>query len=240
MERLQKVLAHAGVASRRKAEALILEGRVAVDGQVVKELGVRVDPLRQRILVDGIPIEAEAKVTYILNKPKGTLSSVRDPQGRPTVRDLLRNVPERVYPVGRLDADTSGVLLLTNDGELSFRLTHPRYGVEKVYHALVAGRVSDVTLRQLAEGVQLEDGVTAPAKARPLWRKERQSLIELSLIEGRNRQVRRMCQAVGHPVIELTRVRFASLSASGLQPGQYRQLRPEELNRLRRLVGLQN
>lgn len=240
MERLQKVLAHAGVASRRKAEEMILAGRVSVDGRTVTELGVRVDPRRQRILVDGVPIKTEEKVTYLLNKPKGTLSTVRDPQGRRTVRDILRDVAERVYPVGRLDADTSGVLLLTNDGELSFRLTHPRYEVEKVYRARVKGRISDAALRRLSTGVRLEDGVTAPAKVRLLWRKEHLSLIELILIEGRNRQVRRMCQAVGYPVLELQRVRFAFLTAKGVAVGHYRRLQPAELRRLRQLVDLEN
>ena len=224
MERLQKVLAHAGIASRRKAEELILAGRVSVDGQIVTTLGVRVDPRHQRILVDGIPIEAERKVTYLLNKPPGTLSTVHDPHGRPTVRDLLRDVPERVYPVGRLDADTSGVLLLTNDGELSYRLTHPRFGVEKVYRALVQGRITDGALRRLSEGVPLEDGMTAPAKATLVWRGDRRSLLELTLTEGRNRQVRRMTAAVGLPTLRLVRASIGAYALHDLQPGQWRPL----------------
>lgn len=237
-ERLQKVLAHAGIASRRRAEEMILAGRVAVDGVVTTTLGVRVDPDKQRITVDGKPVGIERRVTYLLHKPVGTLSTVHDPQGRRTVRDLLKDVKARVYPVGRLDADTSGVLLLTNDGELSFRLTHPSFEVHKTYHARVRGAVDDLSLDRLAKGVELEDGPTAPAHVRLLWRRREESGIELRIHEGRNRQVRRMCDAVGHPVLELVRVRFAFLGLGSLSPGAYRLLTDDELRRLRRLVDL--
>lgn len=240
MERLQKVLSHAGIASRRRAEEMILAGRVRVDGEVITTLGVRVDPGKHKITVDGTPVAAESKATYLLNKPLGTVSTVRDPKGRPTVRELLKDVPERVYPVGRLDADTTGVLLLTNDGELSFRLTHPRYGVKKTYQAVVKGKAEAEVARRLSLGIRLDDGPTAPARVRIIWSKPDRSLLELELHEGRNRQVRRMCHAVGHPVMQLTRVKFASLSAQGLTPGAYRLLTPEELRALRSLVGLGN
>lgn len=239
MERLQKVLARAGVASRRRAEELIRAGRVRVDGEVVRELGVRVDPYVQQITVDGKEIKSEPLVTYLLNKPRGTVSTVTDPQGRPTVRQLLTGVKERVYPVGRLDADTCGALLLTNDGELAFRLTHPSFEVKKTYRALVRGEMSDESLTALAAGVVLEDGPTAPANVRLIKRDRGLTLIELTLHEGRNRQVRRMCQAVGHPVLELERVAIAGLTCKGLARGAFRRLSDEEVIRLRRLVGLQ-
>lgn len=238
LERLQKVLAHAGVASRRRAEEVILAGRVQVDGETVDTLGVRVDPEMQTITVDGKPIEREAKVTYLLHKPLGVMSTVRDPEGRPTVRQLLQEVNERVYPVGRLDIDTSGVLLLTNDGELSFRLTHPSFEVKKVYRATVRGYVDAATVQHLASGVSLDDGDTSPAMAKIIRRNADHTLLELAIHEGRNRQVRRMCDAVGHPVLKLARTRFAFLSVDTLTPGAYRLLDNKEIHSLRRLVGL--
>lgn len=239
-ERLQKVIAKAGIASRRRAEEMILAGRVQVDGIIINTLGVQVDPDSQTIAVDGKLIEREDKVTYVLNKPLGAVSTVSDPQGRLTVRDIVADVEERVYPVGRLDADTSGVLLLTNDGELAFRLTHPSFEVPKVYHALVRGIVQDGTLQRMAAGVELDDGPTAPAKVSALQRRRDSTLLAISIHEGRNRQVRRFCAAVGHPVVSLQRVAFASITSNGLNLGAYRPLQRTELQRVRALVGLAN
>jgi 23S rRNA pseudouridine2605 synthase len=237
-DRLQKVLAHAGVASRRAAEEMIVAGRVAVNGEVVRELGRRVVPA-DRIEVDGKPIVGTPTHVYVaVNKPLGVVSTTRDPEGRPTITSLVRR-PERLYPVGRLDWDTEGLLLLTNDGELTHRLTHPKYGVEKEYHALVAGYPSPVVLRQLAEGIQLDDGWTAPAKVRRLRQDSQGIWLSVTLHEGRNRQVRRMLDAVRHPVRQLRRVRFGAVELGELASGKVRELTADELNSLRRAVQLE-
>jgi 23S rRNA pseudouridine2605 synthase len=227
--RLAKHLAHAGVASRRAAEGLIAGGRVAVNGEVVA------DPARDvsegdRIEVDGRALTgAEPRVVYAVNKPLGVVSTARDTHGRPTVVELMPGEGLRLYPVGRLDADSSGLILLTNDGELANRLTHPRYEVPKTYLARVGGgRVGEDALLALRDGVALEDGLTAPARARRV----RPDLIELTLHEGRNRQVRRMCEAVGHPVLALERVAFGPLGLDGLAPGGHRRLSDAEVERL--------
>jgi 23S rRNA pseudouridine2605 synthase len=227
--RLAKYIAHAGVASRRAAEALIRDGRVTVDGQIALDPARDVDD-DSRVSVDGRTLAgAQARVVYALHKPDGVLSTARDTHGRPTVVQLVPH-PGRLYPVGRLDADTTGLLLLTNDGELAHRLTHPSFEVEKAYRARVGGGpVKDAALRALRRGVELEDGPTAPARARRLGPQE----LELTLHEGRNRQVRRMCDAVGHPVTSLRRVRFGPLPLGGLKPGQYRRLSAAEVQRLR-------
>ncbi|MDD2420930.1 MAG: pseudouridine synthase [Heliobacteriaceae bacterium] len=236
--RLQKVLAFCGVASRREAEAMIRAGRVEVNGVVVRELGVRVVEGRDMVAVDGKDVAGrEALVYYVLNKPSGVVTTCADPQGRRTVRELLPGVKERIFPVGRLDQDTAGLLVLTNDGELAYRLTHPRYGVQKVYHACLQGRVNNQGLQALAKGVLLTDGWTAPAKVR-LLRREADSWVELIIREGRNRQVRRMAIAVGHPVKSLIRVGFGPLTLQGLAPGKFRRLKPPELTALKRAVGL--
>ena len=224
--RLNAYLARAGVASRRGADDLIKAGRVTVNG-ARGELNTFVQA-RDRVEVDGKPVRAQKLRYVLLHKPAGTVTTARDPQGRATVLDLV-DVPERVVPVGRLDADTTGALLLTNDGPLAHRLGHPRYGVEKVYLVDVAGRPNDAALRALAEGVELEDGVTAPATVRCLA----PSRIELTLHEGRNRQVKRMLEAVGHPVRRLHRSRYAGLTVEGLDPGAWRELEPSEVERLR-------
>jgi 23S rRNA pseudouridine2605 synthase len=239
MERLQKVMAHAGVASRRQCEEWIRAGRVRVNGRVVTELGVKVDPGRDRIEVDGKPIVFERKRTFLFYKPLKVITSMKDPQGRRTVADFFRLVPERVYPVGRLDYDTEGLLLLTNDGELANRLIHPRYEVDKAYVATVKGRPSPHALKQLRSGILLEDGRTAPARVRLLEEGENHSRLELVLHEGRNRQVRRMCEAVGHPVLHLIRTRVGFFTLKGLKPGAWRELNPEELTRLKKLLRLQ-
>ena len=224
--RLNAYLARAGVASRRGADELIKEGRVTVNGEP-GQLNTFVES-HDRVEVDGEPVALQQLRYVLLHKPAGTVTTARDPQGRPTVVQLV-DVPERVVPVGRLDADTTGALLLTNDGPLAHRLAHPRYGVEKVYEVDVEGRPSDAVLRALAEGVELEDGVTAPATVRCLA----PSRIELTLQEGRNRQVRRMCEAVGYPVRRLHRSRYAGLDLKGLGPGDWRELTGAEVDALR-------
>jgi 23S rRNA pseudouridine2605 synthase len=225
--RLNAYLARAGVASRRKADELIKAGRVTVNGEP-GQLNTFVER-RDRVEVDGKPVAAQKLAYVLLNKPEGVVTTASDPQGRPTVVELV-DVPERVVPVGRLDADTTGALLLTNDGPLAHRLAHPRYGVEKVYVADVDGRPSAGALRALSEGVQLEDGMTAPAVARCLA----PTRVELTLHEGRNRQVRRMLEAVGHPVRRLHRSVYAGLTLDGLAPGEWRELRPDEVAALRK------
>ncbi|HXF51503.1 MAG TPA: pseudouridine synthase [Dehalococcoidia bacterium] len=244
-ERLQKVLARAGVASRRAAEALIAAGRVTVNGVVVDRLGSTVDPEVDAIAVDGKPITLERPRTYLLmNKPPGYLSAVRDDRGRPTVMDLLPpDVTARVYPVGRLDRDSEGLLLLTDDGELTHRLTHPRFGLEKEYLALVRGRPGPEALRRLSEGVVIDGRRTAPARVGladdvALPRGPGESWVRIVLREGRKRQVRLMCRAVGHPVRRLLRVREGPVALGDLPPGATRPLTPEELAALRREAGL--
>jgi pseudouridine synthase len=223
--RLNAYLARAGVASRRKADELIKAGRVTVNGEP-GQLNTFVER-RDRVEVDGKRVALEELTYVLLHKPAGVVTTASDPQGRPTVVDLV-DVQKRVVPVGRLDADTTGALLLTNDGPLAHRLAHPRYGVEKVYVADVDGRPSTEALSALAEGVELEDGMTAPATARCLA----PSRVELTLHEGRNRQVRRMLEAVGHPVRRLHRAVYAGLTLEGLEPGQWRELEPSEVQRL--------
>jgi 23S rRNA pseudouridine2605 synthase len=234
--RLAKYLAHAGVASRRAAETIIRDGRVSVDDELVRDPARDVDE-RSRVQVDGRTLAgAESPVVYLLHKPVGVLSTAHDPGGRPTVVELVPD-SRRLYPVGRLDADSSGLLLLTNDGALANRLTHPRYEVPKTYRVQVAGGpVGERALGVLRAGVELEDGPTAPAQARRLPagpRASRGELLELTIREGRNRQVRRMCEAVGHPVLALQRVAFGSLRLGGLAAGSHRRLREAELQELR-------
>ena len=229
--RLNAYLARAGVASRRGADALIKAGRVTVNGAAgeLNSFVGQADDVR----LDGRPVGAQRLRHVLLNKPRGTITTARDPEGRPTVVDLVGG-DIRVVPVGRLDRDTTGVLLLTNDGPLAHRLAHPRYGVEKTYVAEVEGEPGDAVIGALAEGVELDDGPTAPARVQRLG----PSRLELVLHEGRNRQVRRMLEAVGHPVVKLRRARYAGLGPGRLRPGEWRDLTPGEVARLRRLVGL--
>jgi 23S rRNA pseudouridine2605 synthase len=227
--RLNAFLARAGVASRRRADELIKAGRVTVNGER-GQLNTFVER-RDRVEVDGKPVTAQQLTYVLLHKPAGTVTTARDPQGRPTVVELV-DVPERVVPVGRLDADTTGALLLTNDGPLAHRLAHPRYEVEKVYDVEVEGVPSDEALRRLAEGIELADGPTAPAHVRRLG----PFLLELAIHEGRKHQVKRMCEAVGHPARRLHRSRYAALSLEGLEPGEWRELEPGEVARLQSLV----
>ncbi len=230
------MLAQAGIGSRRSCEDLIRDGRVRVDGEIA-ELGMKVDPLKNKILVDGEGITLPRKQTYVLlYKPKGYISTVRDPQGRPKVTDLVPLSGVRLFPVGRLDYQTSGLLLLTDDGELANMLTHPRYGVWKTYHALVQGKPSPTVLQQMREGLPLSDGKTAQAKVRFLgMQSSDKGLLEISLREGKKRQVRRMCDCIGHPVHELERKSVAFLNLEGLSPGEYRFLTPKEVQRLKKI-----
>jgi len=231
-ERLQKVLAQAGIGSRRACELLIEEGRVSVNGEIA-QLGRRVDPDHDVVEVDGSQIGVRpGLVHYLLNKPAGVVTTAADTHGRPTVVELVPAEP-RVFPVGRLDVETEGLLLLTNDGDLAHRLTHPSFGVDKEYLATVEGRPSRATLRRLREGVELEDGLTAPAKASELS----PGLLRITIHEGRNRQVRRMCEAVGHPVQRLVRVRIGPLVDRQLAPGEWRALSRDEVRTLERAAG---
>jgi 23S rRNA pseudouridine2605 synthase len=225
--RLNAYLARAGVASRRGADELIKAGRVHVNGQA-GQLNTFVGA-GDRVEVDGTPVSLQRLAYVLLHKPAGVVTTARDPHGRPTVVGLVGH-EARVVPVGRLDADTTGALLLTNDGELAHRLAHPRYGVEKVYEAEVEGHPSEAALRELREGVELDDGRTAPAGARRLG----PGRVELTLHEGRKHQVKRMCAAVGHPVRRLHRSRYAGLDLRGLGPGEWRELRPDEVESLKR------
>jgi len=225
--RLNAYLARAGVASRRGSDELIKAGRVLVNGEP-GQLNTFVEGTH-RVEVDGREVAKQPIAHVLLHKPAGVVSTARDPQGRPTVVDLVPNA-SRVVPVGRLDADTTGALLLTNDGQLAHRLAHPSYGVEKVYVAEVGGKPGDAVLQKLRDGVELDDGVTSPAQVRRIA----PNTIELTIHEGRNRQVKRMLEAVGHPVRSLHRSRYAGLTLEGLEPGQWRELEPSEVERLRR------
>lgn len=235
MERLQKVLATAGVASRRKCEEIIMAGRVQVNEQTVTELGVKVDPAVDLITVDGRPIRVETKVYLIFNKPKGVITSANDPGGRKVVTQFLHGIKERVYPIGRLDYDTEGLLLLTNDGEFAHLLTHPKHQVPKTYYATVKGVPHGTQLDKLRSGVELEDGMTAPAEVEyvDVDLERNQAVISITIHEGRNRQVRRMFETISHPVIKLKRIQFGSQLLGGLPRGKYRILSPQEVKELR-------
>lgn len=239
--RLEKALAVAGVASRRACAKLIEEGRVTVNGEVVREPGARIHPQNDRLAVEGRAVSLHGEgpsLTLMVNKPVGVVSTAYDPEGRPTVLVLVGELPTRVYPVGRLDIQSSGLLLLTNDGDLAFRLTHPRFEVPKTYRVVAKGFVGAEVARALSEGVLLEDGLTAPAEVRFVkFQKSSQStVLDITIREGRNRQVRRMMEAVGHPVRELTRIGFGPLRLRGLAPGTWRKLRPDELAALRAMA----
>jgi 23S rRNA pseudouridine2605 synthase len=235
--RLQKLIAGTGLASRRKAEELITSGRVTINGSVVKELGIKVDPDRDHVKVDGKHLRAAQPYVYlILNKPKNVMSTLDDPEGRPTVKDLLHGVSVRVFPVGRLDFDSEGLMLLTNHGDLAQALLHPRYHVPKTYLIKVKGVLDDAKIEALERGVKLEDGFTAPAKVNKVSRAESNSWLEVTIHEGRKHQVKRMIEAVGHSVIKLTRIRMGPLMLGDLAPREYRFLTDREANRLRELV----
>ncbi|WP_066047458.1 23S rRNA pseudouridine(2605) synthase RluB [Robertmurraya korlensis] len=237
MERLQKVIAHAGIASRRKAEQLIEEGHVRVNGKVVKELGIKVSS-SDKVEVDGIPLEREEPVYFMLYKPRGVISSVNDDKGRKVVTDFFPMIEQRIYPVGRLDYDTSGLLILTNDGEFANTLMHPSNQIDKVYVAKVKGIPTREALKTLERGVRLEDGKTAPArvKMQTVDKKKQTAIVEITIHEGRNRQVRRMFEAVGNPVLKLKRERYGFLTLQGLKVGDARELSPHEVKQLRTLA----
>lgn len=238
MERLQKVLSAAGVASRRAAEELIRQGRVSVNGRTVTELGTKADPAADDIRVDGRRVKAVARFRYLLvSKPRGYVTTRRDPQKRRTVMDLIPDVREYVYPVGRLDFDSEGLLLLTNDGELAAALTHPRHEIDRVYRVEVRGVPDARALARLSRGVPLDGRPTAPADVSLVRgdrdRSARTAVLMMTIREGRNRQIRRMCEAVGHPVERLTRVRIGPIGDAGLRVGQVRELTPQEVRRLK-------
>ena len=236
LERLQKVIAEAGVASRRKAEKMIVAGRVRVDGKVVTQLGTKVDTF-SNVTVDGEPIERESLHTYLFYKPRGVVSTANDEKGRKTVVDFFENVPYRLYPIGRLDYDTSGLLLMTNDGQLANLLMHPRNEVPKVYVAKIKGILTPEEITLLKKGVKIENRKSAPAKVKVLKTnpKKNTQIVQLTIHEGHYHQVKRMFKAVGHLVDKLSRERYAFLDLHSLTSGQYRELTREEVDRLKHI-----
>lgn len=235
LERIQKLIARAGLASRREAERWIEQGRVTVNGAVVN-LGAKADLERDRIEVNGRPIAGSERKCYLmLNKPLGYVSTAHDPQGRSTVFDLVEEVPERLFSIGRLDLNTEGLLLLTNDGDLANSLLHPRYAIPKTYRVKISGDLTTRAVNILEQGVELEDGITAPAEVSRIRKSRRNTWFDLTITEGRNRQVRRMCEAVGSSVSMLKRIRFGTLDLNDLPVGKFRYLKPAELQELQRL-----
>ncbi|RYE86667.1 MAG: rRNA pseudouridine synthase, partial [Myxococcales bacterium] len=237
-DRLQKIVARAGLSSRRGAEELITSGRVRVNGRVVTELGTQADMRNDRIEVDGKRLVPELFVYVLLHKPRKVVSTRHDPEGRPTVTELVATVPVNLYPVGRLDFHTSGALLLTNDGEFTQGMLHPRQGVPKVYVAKVQGEMIENDLERWRQGIQLEDGMTAPCEATLLRYEGDKTWIEVTLHEGRNQQIRRMGEASGFPIMRLARLSFAGISTEGLRPGQFRLLESDELRDLKERYGV--
>ncbi len=238
MERLQKVLARAGIASRRAAEEIILAGRVRVDGRIVRELGTQVDERRSRVEVDGTKIVAEKLIYIVLHKPRGVVCTLSDPEGRPTIRELLKEAGARVVPVGRLDFHTSGALLCTNDGEFAQGLAHPKREVPKVYVAKVKGTVEDDQLEAFSQRIEIDGRPTQPAQVKRLRFEGDKTWLEITLREGRNRQVRRLGEATGFPVMRLARISHAGVSAEDLRPGQWRALTVDELVDLKKTYGV--
>ena len=239
-KRLQKILSEMGLASRRRAEELILQGRVTVNGQVAA-IGMKADPERDYIkvegkLVAGPPRKGLQKAYLMFYKPRGVVTTLSDPEGRPTVKDFLKQVKYRVYPVGRLDYDSEGLLLLTNDGDFAQGVLHPSRQIPKTYLVKVKGTIEEAKLEKLRRGVRLEDGITLPSRTRKLRQSENNSWIEITIYEGRNRQVRRMIEQVGHPVLKLKRVGINGLKLKDLKPGEVRPLRPDELETIKKEV----
>jgi 23S rRNA pseudouridine2605 synthase len=234
LERLQKIISMAGIASRRKAEVLMREGLVTVNGRVVRELGSKADPEMDHIKVSGKLINpSQAKVYLMLNKPREVVTTLSDPLGRMTVKSLLRGVRARVYPVGRLDYDSEGLLLLTNDGDLVQKLLHPSFEVPKTYEVKVKGILTDEEIREISRGVVLSDGRTLPCRIRKIKKTEKNSWLEMTIHEGRNRQIRRMLEKIDHPVLKLKRIRMATLELADLPIGRYRYLTAQEIRFLK-------
>lgn len=235
MHRLQKILAEAGIASRRKCEEIISAGRVQVNGIVVHTLGAKADPRQDVIQVDGKPINQQTKIYILFNKPKGVITSADDPVGRKIVTDYIKGISERIYPIGRLDYDTEGLLLLTNDGEFAHLLTHPKHHVPRTYLATVKGVPHGSLLDKLRSGVKLDDGMTAPAEVEyaDIVEEENRTVLMITIFEGRNRQVRRMLESIAFPVIKLKRIQFGHLQLTGVPRGKYRHLTAKEVTELR-------
>lgn len=237
--RLNRYISLCGLASRRAADLLIANGKVTVNGETVIKLGTNIDENTDQITVDGRPCVRPSEHVYLaLYKPKGYLVTLKDDFGRRTIRWLLRGLKQRVYPVGRLDLDSEGLLLLTDDGELAFRLAHPSYGVKKLYHVSVKGRLGQEDLRHFFDGIQLEDGHIAKARVKILESEEDTTLLSIELTEGRKREIRRMCKIIGFPVIALTRIKYDEIPLTGLERGKWRFLSPHEVDRLKKKVGL--
>jgi len=236
MERLQKVMAHAGVASRRKSEEIIAEGRVKVNGEIVTEMGFKVDPKQDQIIVDGEVISEEKKRYILLNKPEGFITTVSDPEGRPTVMDLIPDLKQRLYPAGRLDYDSSGLLILTNDGDLTYKLTHPKKEVDKKYRVLAQGELKEEDFEKFEKGMIIDGQKTAAAKISNVSYKNDQTQFDIVIHEGRNRQVRRMAKIAGFSVISLKRIAFAFLTLKGVKEGEFRYLSDQEVNKLKNML----
>lgn len=236
--RLQKFLAKAGVASRRASEKLILKGKVKVNNKIVRRLGTKVDPKTDIVKVNNKICRIEENYVYIkMNKPKGVLTTVRDPYGRLTVIDILKNIKTRVYPVGRLDMDSEGLLILTNDGQATYKLTHPKFEIPKTYIVYVKGSIKKGSIKRLENGIMLEDGLTYPAEVKVYQVDECSSTLSIKIHEGRNRQIRRMCKAVGHPVINLKRTSIGSISLNGLKSGEWCYMSKKEVQYLQNIGG---
>ncbi|SMB94376.1 ribosomal large subunit pseudouridine synthase B [Desulfonispora thiosulfatigenes DSM 11270] len=234
MERLQKVLADRGIASRRKCEEYIKGGLVKVNGEVITKLGTKVDPDKDIILFNNNTIsKTNNKIYIMLNKPEGYVTTVKDEQNRPTVLDLTKDIKDRIFPIGRLDYETEGLLLLTNDGKLAYKLTHPKHKVYKVYEVLVKGIPQNSDLDKLRTGIILQDGITAPAMIKTIKTNDNKALLEIKIREGKNRQVRRMFSAINHPVLHLKRIKQGNLLLGNLQKGKYRHLKEQEINDLK-------
>ena len=233
MERLHKILAQTGLGSRRKCETLITSGRISVDGKRIIKLGQLVDPIRSRIMCDGEPLGKQKKIYYLLNKPKGYVCTNIENSKHPRAIDLLRNIEQRIYTVGRLDKDSEGLIILTNDGELANLLTHPKYGVEKTYSVEVRGRITDDAIKSLKQGIWISAGKTSPASIRVIHRRYRSSVLEIKLREGKNREIRRILAKVGHQIISLKRIKIGPLKADiDLRVGRYRPLNKTEIKQL--------
>lgn len=241
MERLQKILAQAGLGSRRSCEKLILEGRISVNGQIINTLGVKIDTERDTIRFDGKKIKLERKIYLLLNKPTGYVTTLSDPEGRPTITSLLKGVKERVYPVGRLDYNSEGLLFLTNDGELANKLIHPKYKIPKTYLVKFKGKLEEQDIIHLRKGVRLKEGKTLPATVLIEKILPKNTILKMTITEGRNRQIRRMGEVIGHDVLIVKGVQFGHFKLAGLKRGEYVYLEPEEVKRaFKEIVGKQS